>query len=253
MGAVRYLGRMSPMNEAALRRQEFVRGMRDIAPAMPGAVAWGVVTGVAMVKAGLAVAAALGLSLTAYAGSAQLAVLPLLKVATPVWLIAITAIITNLRFVIYSAAIRGWFTDYSRLRRLWLGYLSGDFSVVAFTNRVAREGAFLHRDAYYFGMALTNWVLWHVASIIGIFGAAYIPTHWGLEFAGIVALLALVVPRCRERPALAGALSASLVAVLAHSWPLRLGMLAGVIVGILVAMWADARRPTPGNSQQVVS
>ncbi|MEZ5513359.1 MAG: AzlC family ABC transporter permease [Steroidobacteraceae bacterium] len=242
---------MSPPNEADLRRREFARGMRDIAPAMPGAVAWGVVTGVAMVKFGLAVSAALGLSLTAYAGSAQLAVLPLLKDVTPVWIIAATAIITNLRFVIYSAALRSWFLDYSWWRRLWLGYLSGDFVVVAFTNRVATEGAFLHRDAYYFGMALTNWVLWHVASIIGIVGAAYIPTHWGLEFAGILALLALVVPLCREWPALAGALAAAVVAVLAHAWPLRLGMLAGVIIGITVAMWLDARKRSRSEIAQV--
>ena len=81
----------------ALRRQEFARGAKDILPAMPGAAAWGVVTGVAMVKSGLAVHWALAMSLTAYAGSAQLAVLPLLADASPVWLIAITALITNLR------------------------------------------------------------------------------------------------------------------------------------------------------------
>lgn len=237
--AVRYREPMPFSDVTALRRQEFARGAKDILPAMPGAAAWGVVTGVAMVKSGLAVHWALAMSLTAYAGSAQLAVLPLLAGASPVWLIAITALITNLRFVIYSAALRGWLTDYRRQRRLWLGYLTGDFVMATFLNRVATEGAFVHRDAYFFGMSVANWLVWNVASIIGIVAAAYIPTHWGLEFAGVLALLALVVPLCRQRPALAGVVVASLVAVLGHGWPLRLGMVVGVVAGIVVATALD--------------
>ena len=47
----------------------------------PGA--WGLVTGVAMVHAGLSVPLALLMILTVYAGSAQLASLPLLAAGTP--------------------------------------------------------------------------------------------------------------------------------------------------------------------------
>ena len=65
--AVRYREPMPLSDVTALRRQEFARGAKDILPAMPGAAAWGVVTGVAMVKSGLAVHWALAMSLTAYA------------------------------------------------------------------------------------------------------------------------------------------------------------------------------------------
>ncbi len=61
-------------------------------------------------------------------------------------------------------------------------------------NRVARDGAFAHRDAWKFGLAATNWVVWQVSSVVGIVGAAFIPTEWGLQFAGALALLALVMP-----------------------------------------------------------
>ena len=56
-----------------------------------------------------------------------------------------------------------------------------------------------------------------------------------LELAGTLALVALLVPLCRQWPALAGAVAAAVVAVLAHSLPLRLGLLCGVVVGI--ASW----------------
>ena len=78
-----------------------------------------------------------------------------------------------------------------------------------------------------------------MSSLIGIFAASVIPASWGLELAGTLALVALLVPLCRQWPALAGALAAALVAVLAHSLPLRLGLLCGVVVGIAVALLVD--------------
>ena len=51
-------------------------GFHAVLPTMLGIGAWGLVTGVAMVKAGMSVPLAIYMSLTVYAGSAQLAVLP---------------------------------------------------------------------------------------------------------------------------------------------------------------------------------
>jgi predicted branched-subunit amino acid permease len=52
-------------------------GVRDMVPAMVAMVAWGIVTGVAMVQSGLSTGQALGMTLMVYAGSAQLTSLPL--------------------------------------------------------------------------------------------------------------------------------------------------------------------------------
>ena len=49
------------------------------------------------------------LSLLAYAGSAQLAALPLIAAVAPVWLVFVTAVVVNLRFLVYSAAVRAGF------------------------------------------------------------------------------------------------------------------------------------------------
>jgi predicted branched-subunit amino acid permease len=216
-------------------RAEFKRGVRDIMPAQPGIAAWGLVTGVTMVKSGLPVAYALFMTFAAYAGTAQLASLPLISAAAPVWVIGATALVTNMRFVIYSAAMRHLLYEYSARRRAVLGFLSGDFTFVLLMNRAATEGAFRHRDAWLFGMALSNWLVWQVASVVGIVAASFIPSEWGLQFAGTLALLALVIPQCRHRPAAAGALVAGVVALLGHAWPLKAGLLAGVIAGITAA------------------
>lgn len=222
---------MTPAQLEAARR-----GMRELLPLAPGVFAWGLVTGVAMVKSGLPVPEAIGLSLLAYAGSAQLAALPLLASAAPLWLVTITAVIVNLRFVVYSAVTRRHFMHLPVRQRLWLGYVIGDIMFVRFTSLLQREPDYPHRVAYYLGGALCNWVIWQVSSILGIAAAAQIPADWGLELAGTLALIALLVPLCRESPALLGVIVAGVVAVLTQAWPLRLGMLLGILAGIGVAM-----------------
>ena len=57
------------------RHPEFRQGLRDQFAVAPGIAAWGLMTGVAMVKSGLSMVEALLMSVLVFAGSAQLAVL----------------------------------------------------------------------------------------------------------------------------------------------------------------------------------
>ncbi|MGA1423553.1 MAG: AzlC family ABC transporter permease [Steroidobacteraceae bacterium] len=219
-------------------------------PLSPGIFAWGLVTGVAMVKSGLSTLDATILSLLAYAGSAQLAAMPLIATLAPLWLVTLTAIIVNLRFVVYTALLRPHFTHLSTSRRLWLGYIVGDIMFVRFTTLLQQEPNYPHKVAYYTGGALANWVIWQVSSLIGIFAATAIPASWGLELAGTLALVALLVPLLRQWPALAGASAAAIVAVLANALPLRLGLLCGVVTGITVALLVDREFRRRGAPQE---
>lgn len=214
--------------------------MRASLPAAPGIVAWGLVTGVAMVKSGLAVHWALLISLLVYAGSAQLATLPLIAAGQPFWIVGLAAFVTNLRFVIYSASLRRWFEAFSLRRRAVLGYFTGDFTFAMFMERARREGEFPHRDAWFLGACGFNWLVWQVTSIVGILAATAIPSEWGLQFAGTLALLALAIPLCLEWPGLAGAAVAAPIAVLARGLPFGLGLFAGIVAGICAAVAVDA-------------
>ena len=220
-------------------RAEFARGMREMLPAFPGIFAWGLVTGVAMVKGGLGVPLALVMTFLAYAGSAQLASLPLIAAAAPVWVIGVTALVTNMRFVIYAAAMRSWLTEYSLRRRAVLGFFTGRHVVRLLHRPGGARGRVRHRDAFVLGMDAMNWFAWQLASVIGIVAASFVPPEWGLQFAGTLALLALVVPLCKERPMAAGAITAGLVALAGRRLPLGLGLLAGAVAGIVVATLVD--------------
>lgn len=221
------------------------RGIRELLPATPGIFAWGLVTGVAMVKAGLDTSHAIVLSLLAYAGSAQLAALPLIAAVAPVWLVFVTAVVVNLRFVVYSAAVRAGFAHLHWHRRMWLGYIVGDIMFVRFSALRQNDPDYPHPVAYYLGGAVANWIIWQVSSILGIVAAGLIPDAWGLELAGTLALVALLAPLCLRIPTLAGALVAAIVAMMSHSLPLRLGLLLGMVSGMVVALLLERRQEAP--------
>jgi predicted branched-subunit amino acid permease len=224
---------------APTARDAFLRGLRELLPYGPGVAAWGLVTGVAMVKSGLSVAESIVLSLAAYAGSAQLAALPLVAAAVPVWIVLLTCTIVNLRFVVYSIVTRPHLAAAPRAARFGLGYLVGDVMFVRFMTLLQREPDYPHRIAYYAGGAASNWLVWQVASIAGILAADAVPLSWGLELAGTLALIALIVPLCTRAPVVAGVAVAAATATLAQGWPLRLGLLAAVTLGIAAALLAE--------------
>ena len=135
---------------------------------------------------------------------------------------------------------RGYFAHLPAPRRALLGYLVGDVMLARFMDLVQREPAYPHRVAYYAGGAISNWAVWQVSSIAGILAADAIPAAWGLELAGTLALIALVVPLCARLPALGGVVVSGVVALLAHDLPLRLGLALAIVCGMAAALALEA-------------
>lgn len=228
---------------ARVRRDAFMHGARAAAPALVATSIWGLVTGVAMIKTGLTTAEALAMTLFVYAGSAQMAALPLIAVDAPVWVVLLTATVVNLRFVIFSATLWSYFSSMPMKRRMMLGYVTADISLALFMARYAGAPPAQRGDTeqtwFLLGASAATWLSWQPLSIIGIFLAGLIPGHWGLEFAAILALIAVTLPMFQGGPAIAGCLTAGAVAVVAAPLPLKLGLLVAVIAGIAVAMAVD--------------
>ena len=116
-------------------RAAWREGLQTGLPTLFGIGAWGMVVGVAMVKSGLTVVQASGMTLIAFAGSAQLASLPLIAAGAPIWVIFATALVVNLRFVIFSALLGPHFAHLPLRQRFIFGYISGDVSTALFLQR----------------------------------------------------------------------------------------------------------------------
>jgi predicted branched-subunit amino acid permease len=211
-------------------------GLQNGMPTLFGIGAWGLVVGIAMVKTGLTVFQASGMTLLVFAGSAQLASLPLILAHAPIWVIFATALVVNLRFVIFSALLAPHFAHLPLRQRFFLGYISGDLTVALFLRRFPTPDPVAGKLSYLKGLMYPNWVAWQVGSLAGIFLGSTVPAEWGLGFAGTLAILCIMVPLIINRAALCGVGVAGIAAVLAHGLPYKLGLLLAVIVGMLTSM-----------------
>lgn len=214
----------------------FREGFKVGIPTLFGIGAWGLVVGIAMIKTGLSIPQALAMTLLVFAGSAQLASLPLIVANAPIWVVFATALVVNLRFVIFSAILAPHFAHLPWKKRFALGYVSGDMSVALFLQRFPTEAPALGKLSYLKGLLYPNWAAWQVGSIAGIFLGAAVPTEWGLGFAGTLAIICIMVPLTVNKAAACGVLVAAATSVLAYDLPYKLGLLAAVLIGMLTAM-----------------
>ncbi|HMS26814.1 MAG TPA: AzlC family ABC transporter permease [Burkholderiaceae bacterium] len=206
----------------------------------PGLAAWGLMTGVAMVNSGMSVWEAVAMSLLVFAGSSQLAAIPLIAAGAPAWVILATSFCVNLRFVVFSAHMRPYMMHMPLFKRLFNGYLTADLSYVLFTKRFSKPATDVAGQqaqmAYFQGGTMLNWASWQVASLTGIALAHSIPTTWGLGFAGILALAGVASSLASTHLRRVSAVVAGAAAVAAFALPFKLNIVVAIAVAVALTM-----------------
>jgi predicted branched-subunit amino acid permease len=225
------------------RLPEFRKGALDMSSVALGTGAWGLMTGVAMVKAGMSVFESIAMTLLVYAGSSQLAAIPLLIAGAPAWVVLATGFCVNLRFVVFSLHLRPYLMHMPRWRRMTHGYLTADMTYAFFTRQYAQPPANAveerAQEAYLTGNYCVVWCSWMGMSIIGVLLANLIPQSWGLGFAGVLCLVAVVCSMATTRLRILAALIAGATAVAAYALPLKLNIVAGIGVAVLLCFWLE--------------
>lgn len=219
----------------------FIDGVKAMSEPAIAIMAWSIVTNIALLGSGLKPLETFWLNLLVYAGSAQLAVMPLIAGDYPLWTIWLTALIVNLRFVIFSAGIQPHFKKYSFFERMGIGYINSDFAFAKFVQKFPYSDPANSRVEllYFLGMALVNWTVWQIGVLIAIIFGSYIPKNWGIGFAGTVALLALIIPAIKNKTSLVSALVAAITCILTINLPYRLTIVCSVITGVIAAVLMD--------------
>lgn len=228
---------------------EFERGFREMLAPSLGIAAWGLVTGVAMVKSGLSLPVAALMTVLVYAGSAQLAALPLIVAGAPLWVVLATAFCVNLRFVIFSAHWRKYFGRLPRWHRLTLMYFAADLNYVLFVRRFPEPRPASEQLPYFWGGVVWNWGSWQAASLLGVVIADRVPTEWGLGFAGVLALLGVTYSLLAGTKTWIAAGVAACAAVAAFGAPLKLNIVIGIAAGVAVGLLLDRSLPTAAEER----
>jgi len=183
----------------------------------------------------------IALSVLSFSGIAQLVASQLVAVLSPVALTIAAAAVVSLRFLMYSAALSPHLAHLDRRWRLLLSYLMTDQSFAMTVKRFSEPGDARHRHWHFLGSALTLYVSWQLAVVLGAFAGAQVPATWSLDFAVVLCFIALLVPAVRTRADLAASIVAAAVALAAAGLPFRLSLvvasIAGIAAGMAIELW----------------
>ena len=234
--------------------EHFKLGLRDMVSVAPGMAAWGLMTGVATANSGLSGIEVMLLTLLVYAGSSQLAALPLIAAGAPLWVVLVTAFCVNLRFVVFSAHLRNYMMDLPLGMRLFRGYATADLSYMLMIRRWPQAAAdAAGRQAqrnFLAGTSLLGWLSWVGANLLGVAFSSSIPMNWGLGFAGTMALVGILCALTTNPLRVVSLLVAGAVAVATMALPLRLNILVGIAVAVSVCLFLERWLPPAPSDEE---
>lgn len=246
-GRIKWLLSVLPLSCPLMqnRREAYVAGARDAFPSVIGLIPFALIAGTATTAAGMDPWLALAMTILLYAGASQLAAIALMAQAAPAPIVLATVLVVNLRFVMYSATLAPHFRHLPRWKKWLLSYGLTDhlFALVnarfEAPTRATRPSP--HVDAYYIGGAIPTWFAWNIVVAVGIFAGTLLPKHLALDFAIPLVFLALVFPALTSRTHWVTAGVAAMAAYFSAAMPMKLGLIAAALAGVMIGTWLDGR------------
>jgi 4-azaleucine resistance transporter AzlC len=215
-----------------------IRGARQGIPMAIGVIPFGMVFGIMARQAGLGFEGSALMSATVFAGAAQFVAVGLWREPLPIFTIAFTAFLVNLRYLLMGAALHPFFRNMSRWKSYGSALVLSDGGW-AMQLQEFNEGR-LDR-AFLLGNGIAQYFAWIGSTVLGFtLGAAISdPRKWGLTFIVPASFLALLVGMWRGRSDLLPWLIAAASAVLASkylggNWYILIGSLVGSFTGALL-------------------
>jgi predicted branched-subunit amino acid permease len=225
---------VAPIRSA--RVGDLAAGARAMVPWLAGVTPFGLVIGVSAAQADIPTLAGWLTGPAIYAGSSQVAAIEMLDAGTAPIVVVITALVINLRLILYSGAIAAHWRGTPRWWRAVAAYLLIDPSFAVGIDRYQRPGDRSAAHTYYLGGAITLWVGWLLAIAAGATLGAQLPAALHLEFVIPLYLVGEIVPKLADRATRRAALTAAAVAVVAISAPLHLGVVLAIVAGLGAAL-----------------
>jgi 4-azaleucine resistance transporter AzlC len=226
--------------------KNFWAGVRAELPLIIGGFPFGMIYGALARNAGLSLVEAQGMSSIVFAGSAQFIAAQLFHERTPGFVIVLTIAVVNLRHMLYSASLAPYLASLSTRWKVLLGYLLTDEAYAPTILHYEKEGMTPYAHWFLLGAGLSLWIDWQISTALGIFLGAAIPESWSLDFALPLTFIAMLVPVLKDRPAIAAALTAGVVALVAYPLPYSLGLILAALVGIFVGTVLEGRKSSRG-------
>lgn len=211
----------------------------DILPLAMAVIPWGVLCGSLAIKVGLSGFQAQLMSLLVFAGAAQLASLTLIGAAGSLSSIFSSTFVISSRHLLYSAVFREHVCRSSMITRCCMAFLLTDEMFAVNCAYLEKNKSFSHLYAISAGFVF--YLIWNVATFIGIVAGQFIPNieNLGLEFAIAATFIAIVIPSIKYfstlMSVLASAISVCVLSIMEVEHALIIATFIGMTTGFLTA------------------
>jgi predicted branched-subunit amino acid permease len=222
------------------------RALVDAVPISLGYLPYGLILGTAIANSRLPRLAMQVATPLLFAGAAQLALIELLEAGAAPIVVVATALVINLRLVMYSAAIAPWFRSASLRTRLAAAALVIDPVYTMAVARFPDLPTAVRRRRYWFALGATLWIVWNLEVAAGTLLGGVLPDSIPLDLAVPLTFLAMLTPMLTSRGARVAAGAAAATSLALHAAPLHLSVVLGAILGVsLGASIAPVGQETP--------
>ncbi len=205
--------------------------VRDVLTVAPGIAPFGIALGIVIASSSMGDAAGLVGAPLVYGGSAQLTATTMFQQGAGLLAVVGSALTVNARLLLYSASLAHRFTAQPRWFRLAAPHFIIDQTYLSALGRPNHDGRRFR--SYWLWLGFGVMAVWSVAVGIGVLIGPRLPSLPHLALAGIALFVGMLMPRVRNRPSVAAAITAGVVAPLAAVLVPSTGVVVGTVAGML--------------------
>jgi len=227
----------------------FWQGTVAMLPLSVAVLPWGLLAGSFAIEAGLNPFESQALSAILFAGSAQLVATGMIKAGAGLMTMLITTFFITSRHFLYSVSMRGKISPLPTRWRVILGFLLTD-ELFALCGQQSEKQ---FNRWYALGAGFSFYLIWNLATLVGIVAGSYIPSlnSIGLEFAVAATFIAIVIPNVKSIPILISVITALILSVSLTIFNVN-GSLMYASVGAMLAGYVSElalAKKTPSNKE----
>ncbi|MDW6019758.1 AzlC family ABC transporter permease [Vibrio plantisponsor] len=227
----------------------FWQGTVAMLPLSVAVLPWGLLAGSFAIEAGLNPFESQALSAILFAGSAQLVATGMIKAGAGLMTMLITTFFITSRHFLYSVSMRGKISPLPTRWRLILGFLLTD-ELFALCGQQSEKQ---FNRWYALGAGFSFYLIWNLATLVGIVAGSYIPSlnSIGLEFAVAATFIAIVIPNVKSIPILISVITALILSVTLTIFNVNGSLMYASVGAMLVGCFSELAltKKTPSNKE----
>lgn len=227
----------------------FWQGTVAMLPLSVAVLPWGLLAGSFAIEAGLNPFESQALSSILFAGSAQLVATGMIKAGAGLMTMLITTFFITSRHFLYSVSMRGKISPLPTRWRVILGFLLTD-ELFALCGQQSEKQ---FNRWYALGAGFSFYLIWNLATLVGIVAGSYIPSlnSIGLEFAVAATFIAIVIPNVKSIPILISVITALILSVTLTIFNVNGSLMYASVGAMLAGYFSELAltKKTPSNKE----